>query len=105
LNDGIERLGADSRQRMFGEQALWYYKRGAARAALGRTAEAETDLKTALAAEGRPWVYGRAHLEMGKLALRSGNRTGAANEFRQAAALCDGDNDLATADEARRLMQ
>jgi tetratricopeptide (TPR) repeat protein len=105
LNDGIARLDADNRPRMFGEQALWYYKRGAARASLGRAAEAEADLKNALAAEGRSWVYGRAHLEMGKLTLKAGNRKRATNEFRQAAALCDGDNDLATADEARRLMR
>jgi tetratricopeptide (TPR) repeat protein len=104
LGEGIERLGTDSRQRMFGELALWYYKRGAARAALGEPAEAEADLKTALGSEGRPWVHGRAHLEMGKLALKAGDRSGARNEFRQAAAQCDGDNDVSTADEARRLM-
>ena len=105
LNDGITRFNADDRARMFGEPALWYYKRGAARVALGRVAEAGADLKTALASEGRPWVYGRTHLEMGKLALRAGNRLDAYAEFRQAIALCDGDNDAISADEARRLMQ
>jgi tetratricopeptide (TPR) repeat protein len=105
LNDGITRLNGDDRPRMFGEAALWYYKRGAARVALGRSAEAGADLKTALASEGRQWVYGRTHLEMGKLALKSGDRAGANTEFRQAIALCDGDNDALGADEARRLMQ
>ena len=104
LNDGIARLSADDRPRMFGEPALWYYKRGAARAALGRAAEASADLKTALGVEGRPWVYGRTHLEMGKLALKAGNRAGASAEFRQTIALCDGDNDAIGGDEARHLL-
>src|SRR5438093_3300098 len=56
LNDGIARFADDRRQRMFGEDALWRYKRGAARAALGRAAEAEADLRGALALEARPWV-------------------------------------------------
>ena len=51
---------------MFGEDALWWYKRGAARAMLGR-ADARPDLEKALAADGRKWVQGRAHLELGKL--------------------------------------
>jgi tetratricopeptide (TPR) repeat protein len=105
LNDGIARLSTDDRPRMFGEPALWYYKRGASRIALDRAAEASADLKTALASEGRPWVYGRTHLEMGKLALKTGDRAGAGAEFRQAIALCDGDNDAIAADEARRLLQ
>jgi tetratricopeptide (TPR) repeat protein len=104
LNDGIARLNADDRQRMFGEPALWYYKRGAARVALGHTAEAAADLKIALASEGRPWVYGRTHLEMGKLALKSGGRADANSEFRQAIALCDSDNDALGADDARHLL-
>src|SRR5919198_2267034 len=56
LNEGLDRFVNDRRQRMFGEDALWLYKRGAARAALGRTAEAQADLKQALPAEGRKWV-------------------------------------------------
>jgi tetratricopeptide (TPR) repeat protein len=104
LNDGITRLNADDRQRMFGEPALWYYKRGAARVSLGHAVEAGADLKTALASQGRPWVYGRTHLEIGKLALKSGDRTGANSEFRQAIGLCDGDNDTVGADNARRLL-
>ena len=36
LNDGLTRFADDKRPRMFGEDALWHYKRGAARAALGR---------------------------------------------------------------------
>jgi tetratricopeptide (TPR) repeat protein len=105
LTAGIGRLAEDARPRMFGEEALWYYKRGAARAAMGRTADAEQDLRRSISLEGRRWVHGRARLELGKLALRAGNRHGAASELRQAAALCEGDNDQASADEARRLMR
>jgi tetratricopeptide (TPR) repeat protein len=105
LSDGLERFATDDRPRMFGENALWFYKRGAARAALGRTADAEQDLRKAVSVEGRPWVHGRAQLEIGKLLLKAGNRVGARQAFQTAATLGDSDNDGATADEARRLMK
>jgi len=105
LTDGLLRFADDHRPRMFGEDALWRYKRGAARAALGRQADAEADLRQAIQFEARPWVHGRAHLELGKLALKSGNRDQANDEFRAAVTLCEGDNDLAFADEARRLLK
>ncbi len=103
LNDGFARFADDRRPRMFGEEALWHYKRGAAFAALGRL-EAGAELRQAIAAEGRKWVHGRAHLELGKLALKAGNRAAAREEFRAAIPLCESDNDQAWADEARRLM-
>jgi tetratricopeptide (TPR) repeat protein len=105
LNEGFTRFADDRRPRMFGEDALWRYKRGAARAGVGRTADAESDLKEALRLEGRQWVHGRAHLELGKLALKTGNKAAAAEELRSAIALGDSDNDPATADEARRLLK
>src|SRR6185503_9914535 len=83
LNDGLTRFADDKRERMFGEDALWLHKRGTARAALGRVPEAEADLKRALAAEGRKWVHGRTHLELGKLALKSGNRPAADEQFQK----------------------
>ena len=103
LNDGFARFADDRRPRMFGENALWHYKRGAAFAALGRV-EAAAELKQAIADEGRKWVHGRAHVELGRLALKAGNRTAAREEFRAAIPLCESDNDQAWADEARRLM-
>jgi tetratricopeptide (TPR) repeat protein len=103
LNDGFARFADDRRPRMFGEEALWHYKRGAAFAALGRL-EAGVELRQAIAVEGRKWVHGRAHLELGKLALKAGNRAAAREEFRAAIPLCESDNDQAWADEARRLM-
>jgi tetratricopeptide (TPR) repeat protein len=105
LTEGFSKLAADGRPRMFGEDALWFYKRGAARAALGRSADAEQDLRKSISSEGRSWVHGRAHLELGKLLSSAGNRAAAMAEFQSAATLCDADNDGATADEARRLLR
>src|SRR5262245_46853418 len=104
LNDGLARSANDKRTRMFGEEALWYYKRGTARAMLGRTAEADADLRRALKAEGRKWVRGRTHIELGKLAVKAGKPTAAREEFASAITLCEGDNDPGAAEEARRLM-
>jgi tetratricopeptide (TPR) repeat protein len=103
LNEGFARFADDRRSRMFGEDALWHYKRGAAFAVLGRV-EAGAELKRAIADEGRKWVHGRAHLELGKLALKEGDRNAAREEFRAAIPLCESDNDQAWADEAKRLM-
>jgi tetratricopeptide (TPR) repeat protein len=105
LSDGMARFADDRRQRMFGEAALWRYKRGAARAALARIADADADLRAALAVEGRKWVHGRTRLELGKLALKAGDTAAARRELQQAVALSEGDNDPGTAAEARRLMK
>ena len=105
LNDGFKRFADDRRPRMFGEEALWFYKRGTARAGIGRTADAEADLRQALRLVGRNWVYARAHLELGKLALKGGHKDAALVELRTAATLGDSDNDPMTAAEARRLMK
>lgn len=104
LSAGIARLVSDKRPRMFGEEALWYFKRGAARAARGRASEAQTDLATALNSEGRDWVYGRTHLELGKLALKAGDRSTAREHLQAAVRLCESDRDGATADVARGLI-
>ena len=105
LTEGIARFTSDTRQRMFGEEGLWWYKRGAARVALGRGPDARADLDKALTAEARKWVQGRTHLELGKLSQKQGARPAAAEHFRAAARLCDSDNDQASADEARRLLK
>jgi len=105
LNDGLSRFADDKRQRMFGEDAIWYYKRGAARVALRHTDEAQADLTRALGLESRTWVKGRSHLELGKIAILAGNQARANEELKTAVKLCEGDNDPAFADEARRLMK
>jgi tetratricopeptide (TPR) repeat protein len=103
LEEGLTRFAADDRPRMFGEEALWYYKRGLARATLGRAADAQRDLQKALSVEGRKWVHGRSHLELGKLALKSGQGAAARRAFESAISLAEADNDNPTADEARNL--
>ena len=105
LTEGIDKLPGDTRPRMFGEDALWYVKRGTARTVLGLTAEATGDLQKSLASEGRRWVHGRARLELGRLALKAGNRSGAQTELKTAASLCESDNDQPCANEARRLLR
>ncbi len=105
LDEGFTRFADDGRPRMYGEGALWHYKRGTARAQAGKAAEAEGDLRKALTLEGRRWVHGRARLELGKLALKAGNRAAAFNELREAITLAENDNDPGTAAEARRLMR
>jgi tetratricopeptide (TPR) repeat protein len=105
LSEGISGLATDRRRRMLGEEALWHYKRGAARAALGRTAEARADLLTALSGEGRNWVHGRSHFELGKIELKAGNRQAAREHLASAIRLCESDRDGATADEAKKLLK
>jgi tetratricopeptide (TPR) repeat protein len=102
LTDGLARAAGDRRERMFGEEALWYYKRGLARSQQGRSADAEADFRTALSVEGRNWVFGRTHLELGKLAAKRSDRAAARGEFQTAANLCEHDNDPGPAVEARR---
>ena len=51
LTEGLGMLEGDRRPRMGGEEALWRYKRGAARAALGRSS-ALADLRRASAPDG-----------------------------------------------------
>jgi len=104
LSDGLRRFADDPRPRMFGEDALWRYKHGATLAALGRS-DAETELRKSLALEGRKWVHARSHLELGKLALKAGNKPAATAEFRAAIPLADSDNDPLTAEEAQRLLK
>jgi tetratricopeptide (TPR) repeat protein len=105
LSEGLNRFAADDRPRMFGEDALWLYKRGAARARLGRVHEAEQDLEKSVSLEGRPWVRGRARLELGKLALKAGDRPRARTELRAALELCESDNDGEFSAEAQRLLK
>jgi len=105
LDEGMARLAADTRPRMFSEASLWHYKRGAARAALGNRDGAHADLNEAIGAEGRGWVHGRAHLELGRLALKEGRPAVAREHLQAAVRLCEADNDAATANEARTLMK
>jgi predicted Zn-dependent protease len=104
LLDGMDMLAHDHRSRMFGEEALWYYRLGTARASRGQPADARQDLEKSIAAEGRPWVHGRAHLELGRLLLKS-NAAEAREHLQMAAKLGDSDRDGASADRARELLK
>jgi tetratricopeptide (TPR) repeat protein len=105
LDEGMRLFATDTRPRMFGEDALWYAKRGTARASLGRSAEARADLEKALTLEAREWLHGRAHFELGKLDLRDGKRAAANEHLRTAIRLCENDNDETTAALAQRLVR
>lgn len=93
LDEGLSKMNADPRPRMFGEEALWLLKRGTARLALDRVPGAEADLRRSVQLESRRWVAGRAHAELGKLADLRGDRGLARTEFAQAVRLAQEDND------------
>ena len=105
LTEGLRMLAADTRDRVPGEEALWHYKRGAARAALGRADAALTDLRVATSPQAQAWVHGRARTEIGHLALRRGDRTAASAEARRAEALCTQGNDPVCVEAARKLLR
>jgi len=104
LNTGIERLDRDRRPRSFGEEALWRYKRAAARVLLGDYAGAEADVNAALSAKGRDWVRGRARTELGKLADLAGRRARAIGEYQAAARLCEAGHDPEGVEQAKALI-
>lgn len=105
LSEGLAMLAADRRPRIPGEESLWRYKRGAARAALGESELALADLQGATAADAQPWVSGRARVELGRLALRRGDRIQAAANARQAETSCRRGNDPVCVGEARALLR
>ena len=102
LTEGLGMLLRETRARIPGEEALWRYKRGAARVALGRT-DAPEDLQRATAADAQAWVGGRARVELGRLAMARGDRSTAAASARAAEALCGEGNDPVCVEDARAL--
>jgi tetratricopeptide (TPR) repeat protein len=104
LTEGFGMLAKATGPRIPGEEALWRYKRGAARAELGR-ADAAPDLQAAIAPDAQIWVQGRARVERARLALRRGDRADAASEARQALALCEKDSDPVCVDAARKVLR
>jgi tetratricopeptide (TPR) repeat protein len=106
LTEGMAMLAASDGPRIPGEEALWRYKRGAARVALGRLEAAADDLQTATTtAEAQTWVQGRARVELARVALRRGDRAGAVGEAKRAEALCRQGNDPACLDEVKTLLR
>jgi tetratricopeptide (TPR) repeat protein len=102
LTEGIDALPADPRPRAFGEEAMWFYKRGMARLALRRLDPARADLSRALGLPMRDWVKARAHLEIGKLADLESRRADALAAYKQAIRLANTGNDPETRQEAER---
>jgi tetratricopeptide (TPR) repeat protein len=103
LDEGMAMLADDHRPRVPGEAALWYLKRGGARALSGDRAGAEADLRRAVTGDAQPWVYGRARLALGQLALRRGDRAAARQQAEQAIASCQRGNDPECVNQARKL--
>ncbi len=105
LTAGIDALPRDPRPRAFGEDAMWFYKRGMARLALRRLEPARADLAHAMGLPMRTWVKARVHLERGKLADLESRRADARAAYSEAIRLGEAGNDPETADEARRRMK
>jgi len=103
VDEGLGRLATDRRPRAVGEESLWRYMQGAVHVALGRTGPAADALRQAVSSGPRPWVRGRIHLELGKLADLAGDRQNARDEYERAKRLCGQANDQLGADEAELL--
>ncbi|MBM41205.1 MAG: hypothetical protein CL483_04680 [Acidobacteria bacterium] len=103
LSEGFDRMKTDKRVRMFGEEALWHYLRGATWLELDRDGPAQDDLLMALEYDARLWVQGRTHLELGKLADLSGDRSLARDYYNRAEDLCDDGRDRRGVNAAKRL--
>jgi len=101
---GLAMLAADKRPRAFGEEARWHWSYGSVLVSQRKTDLADRELRIALAAAGPDWVRGRTHMEMGKIADLSGNRTRAVDAYRTAVRLCRSSHDNLGADEAARLI-
>jgi tetratricopeptide (TPR) repeat protein len=103
LTEGIGMLAKDPRARIPGEEALWHYKRAAARVILGRSEDALTDLKLAMTPDAAGWVVGRANLELARLAAQRGDTAGARRYAAEAAAVCGRSADPICVDEAKSI--
>jgi tetratricopeptide (TPR) repeat protein len=105
LTAGIDGLASDQRPRAFGEEAMWYYKRGLARLSLRRLDQARADLDRALQHPMRDWVRGRVRLEQGKLADLEGKRDAARAAYSEASRLATAGNDPGVKREAEQLLR
>jgi predicted Zn-dependent protease len=103
LSEGLRMLENDHRPRIPGEEALWHYKRAVARVMMKRGAEAREDLAIAVKPDALPWVRGRAHLELARLAEQQGDRAGARQAAASAIATCQAGNDPICVEEARKI--
>jgi tetratricopeptide (TPR) repeat protein len=105
LSEGLTILARDNRMRMPGEEALWRYKRGAARAALNQLDGARADLNAAVAPGAQDWVRGRANAELARVAIRTGDRENGRTLALRAESLCQQGSDPACVDDAKNLVR
>jgi tetratricopeptide (TPR) repeat protein len=105
LTEGLTMLASDKRLRIPGEEALWRYKRGAARAGARRLELAVQDLQSATVPEAALWVQGRARVELARLALGRGEATAAAAEAARGQTLCEQGRDPVCSDDARKVLR
>ena len=103
LTEGIGMFERDNREKIPGESALWHYKRGAARVALGRHDNALADLQAATTSDAPAWVQGRAHVELARLAGAAGDRERMRGEVSRALDLCQRGNDPVCVADAKRI--
>lgn len=103
LTEGLAMVLTETRPLFPGEEALWRYKRGTARAALRRDSEARADLDFAAGDGARKWVGGRASVALARMAMRGGDAGAAFDLAARAEALCVQGSDRACADDARRI--
>jgi tetratricopeptide (TPR) repeat protein len=105
LSEGLAMLATDRRARIPAEESLWRLKRGTARVAAGRLDGGLVDLRVASSTDAATWVQGRARVELGRVALKRGERPEAFEQARQAQALCEQGRDPACVEEAQTLMR
>ena len=103
LSEGMAMLAKDTRAKIPGEEALWHYKRGAARVMLQKREEASADLRAAQVPGAAMWVRGRAHVEFARLALQRGDRPAAKREAAEAVRVCTQANDPICVAEAKKI--
>jgi len=103
LTEGLAMLPSERQQLMPGEEALWLYKRGAARVMLRRFDEARADLEVATRPPAQSWVSGRAHVELARMAIKRSDQATAMSFASRAEALCKQGNDPSCIREARKL--
>jgi Flp pilus assembly protein TadD len=105
LTRGLARFEEDRRPKIPGEHALWLYKRGLARLNLNHPADATSDLQRALTVNPLPWVEGRIHVALGKLADLAGRRAEAKAEYAKALTACNVGPDRVCQAEARTFLK
>lgn len=87
---------------VLGETALWFSHRGTALVRLHRRADAIVDLQRGLSSDPRDWVRGRLHIQLGDLALETGDRPLARREYRTAIEASDRGGDREAAKDTKR---